>query len=277
VLGVKLSSKYSLIAFATSFALFAMATAVFSHEYYPNFIGNKWRLRNATSGEERIVRITENKMILGQETNLLERETKHNIDKLYIATESDGTLKLYSSEINVGFFGTLTFHYNPPEVFMPYPLNVGTTWTVAGQTKVIWATISSSTVATVEAKEDVTVPAGTFRNCFKIRQEYTTAPLDVNVTTYMWLAPNVGLIKEMDGRGTTFELVEYELNYPWDVNRNLRVDIFDLLIVGNHFGESIYSPPGRNNPDVNGDGVVDISDLVIVGRNFGKKYTPSGY
>jgi len=273
---MKLFSKYSLIALTTSFALFAMVTAVFAHEYYPNFIGNRWRLRNSVSGEERIVSITEKKMILEQETNLLERGTKDNVDKLYIANERDGTLKLYSSEINVGFFGALTFNYNPPEVFMPYPLNVGTMWTVSGKTKVILVTLSSLTVATVEAKEDVTVPAGTFRDCFKIRQDYTTQPIEIKVTTYMWLAPNVGLIKEMDSQKNVFELVEYEINYPWDINRDLRVDISDLVIVGSHFGERIYSPPEENNPDVNGDGVVDISDLVIVGRNFGKKYMSSG-
>ena len=273
--GMKLFSKYSLIVLVTSFALFATATAVFAHEYYPNFIGNRWRLKAPISGEERIVKITGKRIISGRETNLLERSTKDNIDKLYIATEGDETLKLYRAEINVAFFGTLIFNYNPPEIFIPYPLTVGTMWTITGKAKVLIGTISSLTVASVEAKEDVTVPAGTFRDCVKIRQDYVTSPIKIEVTTYMWFAPNVCLIKEMNSQKNVFELVEYELNYPWDVNGDRRIDISDLVIVGSHFGERIYSPPKRNNPDVNGDGAVDISDLVLIGRHFGEKYYTS--
>ena len=250
-----------------------MVKVVFAHEYYPNFIGNKWHLKDAASGEEKIVKITEKKVISGQETNLMERITKDGTDKLYITTERDGTLKLHRSEINVGFFGTLTFNYNPPEIFIPYPLNVGIMWSVSGKAKIVLGTLSSLTLAIVEAKEDVTVPAGAFRDCFKIRQDYyITNPIKIQVTTYMWLAPDIGLIKEMNSQGMVFELVEYTLNYPWDVTGDQQVNISDLITVARHFGERIYSPPERNNPDVNGDGMVDISDLVIVGRNLGKKY-----
>jgi len=233
-------------------------------------------LKSASSGEKKVVEIVGKSVISGRETNLLERSTKDNTDKLYIASEPDGTIKLFRSEINVAIVGTLTFNYNPPEVFVPYPLDVGTMWTVSGKTKVFfWGTITSSTEAIVEAREDVTTPAGTYRDCFKIRQDYITSPLKIELTTYMWLAPDVGLIKEVDSQGKVFELVEYELNYPWDINRDLQVDASDLVIVGRHFGERIKEPQGKNNPDVNGDGVVDIADLVIVGRNFGKRYLPS--
>lgn len=55
----------------------------------------------------------------------------------------------------------------------------------------------------------------------------------------------------------------------WDVNQDGAVDISDLIIIGNHFGEEIKDSP-TPNPDVNGDGTVDISDLVIVGIHFGE-------
>lgn len=56
---------------------------------------------------------------------------------------------------------------------------------------------------------------------------------------------------------------------PWDVNSDGVVDILDLKIVVEHFGES---PPVDPRADVNGDGIVDILDLVLVGRHFGEKY-----
>lgn len=55
--------------------------------------------------------------------------------------------------------------------------------------------------------------------------------------------------------------------YPWDINSDGIVDISDLVIVGQHFGES---PPSDPRADVNDDGTVDISDLVLVGQHFGE-------
>ena len=59
---------------------------------------------------------------------------------------------------------------------------------------------------------------------------------------------------------------------PWDTNNDGRVDIFDLVIVGQHFGETMTTPL-EPNPDVNHDGVVNIFDIVIVGQHFGEVYS----
>ncbi len=57
--------------------------------------------------------------------------------------------------------------------------------------------------------------------------------------------------------------------HPWDVNRNNKVDIEDLILVEVHFSEEALSTPA-SNADVNGDGVIDILDLVLVGQHFGE-------
>ena len=55
---------------------------------------------------------------------------------------------------------------------------------------------------------------------------------------------------------------------PWDVNGDGEVDIFDLVIVGRHFGES---PPEDSRADVNDDGIVNIFDMVLVELHFIEK------
>ena len=60
----------------------------------------------------------------------------------------------------------------------------------------------------------------------------------------------------------------------WDVNRDGRVDIFDFVIVGQHYGQYITGTPSPN-PDVNGDGRVTVADLVLVGQHYGDVYWSS--
>ncbi|MBD3183545.1 T9SS type A sorting domain-containing protein [Candidatus Poribacteria bacterium] len=70
----------------------------------------------------------------------------------------------------------------------------------------------------------------------------------------------------LDGSVTVME-------YPvWDVNKDGQVDILDIVIVGQQFGEQITEPM-ESNPDVNGDGVVDILDIVLVGQHFGETHS----
>jgi cell wall-associated NlpC family hydrolase len=73
-----------------------------------------------------------------------------------------------------------------------------------------------------------------------------------------------GTFEKTINTGTTFTVEE---EHPWDVNSDGIVDISDLEIVGQHFGES---PPSDPRADVNGDGTVDISDLALVGQHFGE-------
>ena len=244
----------------------------FSHKYYPNFVGNRWVLRSTVEPvEEHVVEITGNEFIAGQEVNVLTRHSHTGTDKFYIATFEDG-VKVYHSETNIGFFGNITFDYVPPETLIPFPLEVGTIWEVFGKTTVNQFELSANTVSTVVTIEDVTVPAGTFHNCLVISQQHNIRSLrNISPTGGIWLAPKVGLVKEMNTSGVIFELVEYELFYPWDVNHDMKVDLMDVIIVSEHFGESVTGKT-YNNPDVNGDGVVDIADLVLIGRHFGEKY-----
>jgi outer membrane protein assembly factor BamB len=54
----------------------------------------------------------------------------------------------------------------------------------------------------------------------------------------------------------------------WDVNRDGQVNVFDMVLVGNHFGET--GTPGWIPEDVNSDGVIDVFDIIVIGNHFGE-------
>ena len=58
----------------------------------------------------------------------------------------------------------------------------------------------------------------------------------------------------------------YIVAFPWDVNGNGTVDIFDLVTVASEFGQTADGLAG----DVNQDGTVNIFDLVAVASHFGE-------
>ena len=64
----------------------------------------------------------------------------------------------------------------------------------------------------------------------------------------------VHAIPDLDG--------EIYLKAPPDLNNDGVVNILDLVIIANAFGE--------DEPDLNGDGVVNIQDLVIIAQSFGE-------
>jgi hypothetical protein len=71
----------------------------------------------------------------------------------------------------------------------------------------------------------------------------------------------------------TVDLVEQAITVrpnllPADVNRDGRVDVFDLVAVAQQFGRRLAG--ALSTADVNGDGVVDIEDLLLVGRDYGE-------
>lgn len=238
----------------------------FASEYYPNYVGNYWILESADGIQKHRISIVKKIPFSNRSVNLLHRETKDGTDKFYIATSPDGEIKLYWSKMFTGFLGNLVFEYNPPETFIPADLRVGRTWIIRGQTEGIEVYMTS----TVVKREAVTVPAGTFNDCLKIQQDFLIKTfLPVNVRGFIWLAKDIGIVKEKNTAGEVFELVKYKLFWPWDINRDQKVDVFDLVMVGKHFGESVIGEP--HNPDVNGDGIVNIFDLVLVGKHFGEK------
>lgn len=249
-----------------------MGNCYAAKEYYPNHLGNLWILESADETQQHRIEILEKIRYRNRDVNLLRRKTKGGgNDDFYIATEPNGDIKVYWSKVSNGLLGDLVFDYDSPQLFMPANLMVGSFWQITGETR----GIKSQTICTVVAREDVTVPAGTFHDCLKIQQNFLVkAFLPINVQSFMWLAPNIGVVKEQDTGRVIFELTQYKVFLPYDVNHDQKIDIYDLVLVGKHFGERIVGEP-ENNPDVNGDGVVNLFDLVLVGSHFGGRTSSS--
>lgn len=72
--------------------------------------------------------------------------------------------------------------------------------------------------------------------------------------------------KTLASAGSDGKILLWSVGWPAaDINRDNRVNILDLVLVANEFGQV-----GENEADVNGDGIVNILDLVAVAAAFGE-------
>ena len=137
--------------------------------------------------------------------------------------------------------------------------------------------VTNTSTIEVVASEDVETPAGTFKDCvkLKIQQRGVSALVVIRTTSYQWLAPDVGPVKYQNDQDIVYELQSYNLVEPsteiteptklkGDVNGDGIVNIQDLVIVASNLDET-----GQNPADVNGDEQVNIQDLVLVAGALG--------
>ncbi|MCK4812535.1 MAG: hypothetical protein KAT14_01210 [Candidatus Marinimicrobia bacterium] len=92
-----------------------------------------------------------------------------------------------------------------PIYILKNPIKIGTTWQKDSKTMLMMEELPVTLTYTIESKkETVTVPAGTFENCLKVKAEASIEKdkgflgvITVTITHYDWYAPNVGLIKSV--------------------------------------------------------------------------------
>ncbi|MCS6862084.1 MAG: hypothetical protein NZT92_17405 [Abditibacteriales bacterium] len=141
-------------------------------------------------------------------------------------------LMLYQQKIE-GLPGraTIAEKYNPPLRLLKKTLKEGDTWEVGTLRQ---EKLSMPARAKVAAFEDVTVPAGTFKQCLKLVREVTEPTgqvegggflLDVkkgNMTSTQWYAPGVGLVKEETKVNLTLEAMGMVVEFHQTQNRALQ-------------------------------------------------------
>jgi hypothetical protein len=77
---------------------------------------------------------------------------------------------------------------------------------------------------------------------------------------------------EIDASDNTLQ-IEVALTIPGDANGDMKVDIYDAILVANAYSSKPGSPNWNPNSDINGDNVVDIYDAIILANNYGKTST----
>jgi hypothetical protein len=53
---------------------------------------------------------------------------------------------------------------------------------------------------------------------------------------------------------------------PWDVNSDSDVNVLDMILIGQHWGQT--GSPGWIPEDVNSDGTVNVLDMIVIGQHW---------
>ena len=181
---------------------------------------------------------------------------------------------------------------NPEVLAVDYPLSPGDSWSqkadleaeniqIPGLDLPLTMVIEDAEIDTEVSSDTIDVPAGTF-DALLVETVYSgriMVFIPATVTQRTWLSEDNITLKrnfELSVLSNEFELYEIQLSSPtlrpWDPNGDGRVDIQDVVIVMEHWGEQIVQP-AIPNPDIDGNGIVDIFDLVHVGIHFNETYT----
>ena len=162
-----------------------------SPDYYPLTVGNAWNQRavsilETTDATPETSLITENRMVIINKDTL-----NSGLDVFAMAQAT--TMNFRSPETTYIVFDTTFIHEGDDAVLtfdskgdttgdtlLSLPLGVGKTW------------VQSLAVATVAQQENVTVAAGTYKNCWRI--DYKVA-LQTGLTMHMWYGNKVGAVK----------------------------------------------------------------------------------
>lgn len=179
-------------------------------DYYPLGQGDTWTYRETEEDGEIEY---ETKTVSGTETidGVVATKVLEDSDEYELFTNSNGITFYKSYDINEedGVVEEEVDILDPPLIYVPTEVSIGTKHTfnstIRHTENGFSATGTISIETTVEGIENVTVPAGTFENCLKIKIKRNVASSDGSHTesteSTIWLAKGVGIVKDT-GQGT---------------------------------------------------------------------------
>ena len=282
------------LSLACSFVFTAAA-----QNYYPADIGNTWVL-DSVDGEERNTYTLEGSETADGEERILlkirneklstgDAETDH-----YFLTVDSEAIKLHRIILEDAA-ATLHANFPTPVTFFPLYLELGDKWQIAADAEaelVGGITIPGKSVTDLEVVgfEDVVTPIGTFENCAKVQLDLRLTAsgeflnLNIDSTTYQWLAPDIGPIQYENSDGLIFGLVSSNLLTVPTEPETTEEDVTPepspeegATPEPTSEEDTMPEQPSQEDTtpepvpyDVTGDGVVNILDLTFVASRFGR-------
>ena len=174
-------------------------------DYYPIKVGNKWiyYIHNSSSEGKLSITVTGTEVIEGKNAFILIKKSGTTERQLALVKEKDGIYGYRGfdsgSRINVIANGWYKI--------LPYPLLEGNSWNLVNTHQFAapsYLDFVETETWTVLKRDDLTVRAGTFENCYYIEYQYHAhythedpfiPDLDLEYYENTWYAPNVGIIK----------------------------------------------------------------------------------
>ncbi len=223
------ASIQSITTFFVSVLLSTSALTATAQNYYPAEIGNEWILESTDKGERQTYTLEVPEDIADEELILLKIETKNidtgnlvDTDKYYLSDTTEG-IKLHKTNLqtklnNIVF--TATANLTSPAVFFPKVLEQeGQKWDIVTDAKVGFhgaeLDVKSTTNLEIVGFEPVETSVGTFRNCAKIQLNLSiTGALNLQSTSYQWLAPGVGPVKFQNSDGIDYLITSFKRSPP---------------------------------------------------------------
>lgn len=183
--GRNMFKKYWFIFMALAFTITAIVTgcetlqtvdATGGREYFPNTDGYIWNYRSTQTGTTEIGLVKYSFNGTTTVGGLTVQKYKGEAFLGTLANTSESLMRVTDTDVKT--YGSTTSPTTEATNYFIFPLKIGNKWLISGTNE-----------ATVVAQENVSVPAGTYINCFKIRYPYGSSYTD------MWLAKNVGIVK----------------------------------------------------------------------------------
>lgn len=176
-------------------------------KYVITTVGSKWTMRatSGTNSEDTTTEVTQSSE--GAYTTKTTSANSSDYDVAEFVQLSSGAwgnskLTAYHNDIGESWL------WSPPFMIFPAKTDVGTheiqnTAITAGT-----HTIQAISDIQVNENEDVTVPAGTFKNALKIT--VTVKIGDTSMTSTLWIVDGIGIVKSVDSSETD-EMTSYDI------------------------------------------------------------------
>ncbi|MEO0206810.1 MAG: hypothetical protein ABIL22_09090 [candidate division WOR-3 bacterium] len=165
--------------------LFLISCGGGEKDYWPIAVGNVWNyqtIATITTPDTTMTDSSTMKIEVTRETTLDNNTAVFEI----VSSGEDYADTSYWQKTDNYFFWYDNKAETEPDTILTLPIEEGDSWTVHKDS-------SYTETIRITGKESVTVPAGTYDDCWKAMDIYTYGTMAE--TSYIWLAPDVGWIK----------------------------------------------------------------------------------